>query len=161
MFIITSIGIENTGDTETHLRCIQECTPRIHTQSDTLIRTERELFIEYINNSLIRPERISKWDCVDYSFKVFDDNPEWKLVTISQTRDFCPKSHMVNYQFFDNTTLVVYDGLLDNMYTINNYQWDCRNYYHFWLEDEIPVRHYVRLFDNREMKSIYRNRKWT
>lgn len=124
-------------------------TVRIHTATDTLIRTERELLIEHLNNSLIRPERVDGWDCVDYSFNVFEHDPEWKLLTISRTRNFCPKSHMVNYQFLDNTTLIIYDGLIDNIYTISNYQWDCQDYYHFWLDGEQPVRHYRRLYDNK------------
>lgn len=123
----------------------------IHIATDTLIRTERELLINHLNNSLIRPKRIDEWDCVDYSFNVFEHNPEWKLLTISRTQNFCPKSHMVNYQFIDNTTLIIYDGLINNIYTISNYQWDCQDYYHFWLENEQPVRYYRRLYDNRNI----------
>lgn len=49
---------------------------------------------------------------------------------------------MINYQIFNNTILIIYDGLRDRMYTISNFQWDCRDYYHFWLIDEQPVRTY-------------------
>lgn len=48
----------------------------IYSGTTTLIRTDRELFIEYINKSLCRPDRSSEWNCVDYSFDVYKHNPD-------------------------------------------------------------------------------------
>ena len=95
--------------------------------------------------------RINGWTCYDYSVDFEKNNPVWGTVTISKNARFQGKSHMVNYYFYDNTTMIVYDGLIDNISWINNWQWDY-NYYHFWLNNT-PVRNYKYLLDNRDVIS--------
>ena len=104
----------------------------------------------YLNDTINRSERIGYWTCYDYSVDFAKNNPEWKIVTISKTQNFCPKSHMINYQFYDNITMIVYDGLLDNLYYINGWQYDY-DYYHFWVDGSQPVRNYRFLVDNRDV----------
>jgi len=106
-------------------------------------------YIDSLEQNINRSERVDYWTCYDYSVDFGKNNPDWDCVTISNHRFFYGVSHMVNYQMHDNTTMIVYDGLLDNMYWINNWQWDY-DYYHFWL-DNTPWRNYQYLLDNREV----------
>lgn len=104
-------------------------------------------YVDTLEQNINRSERVEQWTCYDYSVDFEKNNPEWDCVTISNYKFFYISSHMVNYQMYDNTTMIVYDGLLDNLYYINNWQWDY-NYYHFWL-DSTPWRNYRFLLDNR------------
>ena len=106
-------------------------------------------YTDELEDSIIRSDRVEGWDCVGYSLDFAEHNPEWGVVTISRTPDFCPTSHMINYIMYDVDRLIIYDGLLDNMYYINGWQWDTSDYYHFWIDGEQPVRTYGRLIDNR------------
>lgn len=112
-----------------------------------------------LNTSINRSERVDYWTCYDYSVDFAKNNPNWDMVTISKDVNFQRHvygngvhqgSHLLCYHFYDNTTMIVYDGLLDNMYYINNWQWDM-DYYHFWLDDQQPVRNYGYLVDNRDV----------
>ena len=104
-------------------------------------------YVESLEKTVNRSDRVDYWNCYDYSVDFEKNNPEWDCVTISKHRLFYGRSHMVNYLMYDNTTMIVYDGLLDNLYYINNWQWDTE-YYHFWL-DSTPWRNYRYLLDNR------------
>lgn len=125
----------------------------IHVTTSTCIKPDVDVFknyIEYLDSSINRSERAQGWDCVDYSVDFIKDNPEWGIVTISKNARFQGRSHMVNYQFYDTTTMIVYDGLLDNLYYVCNWQWDM-DYYHFWIDGSQPVRNYRYLLDNRDV----------
>jgi hypothetical protein len=104
-------------------------------------------YIDSLEQKINRSERVERWTCYDYSVDFEKNNPDWDCVTISNHKFFYGVSHMVNYRMYDNTTMIVYNGLLDNMYHINNWQWD-NDYYHFWL-DSTPWRNYRYLLDNR------------
>ena len=52
---------------------------------------------------------------------------------------------------YDNETMIVYDSFQDNMYISHGWKYDCRNYYHFWLDGSIPVRRYYEMSDNRDV----------
>ena len=106
-------------------------------------------YIDTLEQTVNRSDRVEYWTCYDYSVDFEKNNPVWDCVTISNHRFFYGVSHMVNYRMYDNTTIIIYDGLLDNMYYINNWQWDY-DYYHFWL-DGTPWRNYRYLLDNREV----------
>lgn len=104
-------------------------------------------YIDTLEQTINRSERVEYWTCYDYSVDFEKNNPELDTVTISNHKFFYGVSHMVNYRMYDNTTMIVYDGLYDNIYWVNNWQWDY-NYYHFWL-DNTPFRNYRFLLDNR------------
>lgn len=106
-------------------------------------------YVDSLEQNINRSEKVEHWTCYDYSVDFEKNNPDWDCVTISNHKLFYGISHMVNYQFYDNITMIVYDGLLDNLYYINNWQWDI-DYYHFWL-DNTPWRNYRYLLDNREV----------
>lgn len=106
-------------------------------------------YVDSLEQNINRSERVERWTCYDYSVDFEKNNPDRDCVTISNHRFFYGISHMVNYQIYDNTTMIVYDGLLDNMYYINNWQWDM-DYYHFWL-NSTPWRNYRYLLDNSEV----------
>lgn len=106
-------------------------------------------YVDTLEHNINRSERVDYWTCYDYSVDFEKNNPDWDCVTISNHRFFYGVSHMVNYQFYTNTQMIVYDGLLDNMYHINNWKWDY-DYYHFWF-DCTPWRNYRYLLDNREV----------
>ena len=105
-------------------------------------------YVDSLEHNINRSERVEHWTRYDYSVDFEKNNPDWDCVTINNHRFFYGVSHMGNYQMYDNT-MIVYDGLLDNMYYINNLQWDY-DYYHFWL-DSTPWRNYRVLLDNREV----------
>jgi len=104
-------------------------------------------YIDSLEQNINRSERVERWTCYDYSVDFEKNNPDWDCMTISKHRFFYGTSHMVNYQFYSDTKMIVYDGGFDNIYYINNWQWDY-DYYHFWL-DGTPVRNYRYLLDNR------------
>ena len=106
-------------------------------------------YTDELEDSIIRSDRVEGWDCVDYSLDFVDNNPEWMVLSISRSRNFCPESHMINCIIYDNETLIVYDGFNDVMYRIGGWQWDHIDYYHFWVDGEQIVRNYRRLPDNR------------
>lgn len=106
-------------------------------------------YIDSLEQNINQSERVEQWTCYDYSVDFEKNNPDWDCATISNHRFFYGVSHMVNYQMYSDTQMIVYDGLLDNMYYINNWQWDI-DYYHFWL-DSTPWRNYRYLLDNREV----------
>lgn len=103
-------------------------------------------YIDSLEQNINRSERVDYWTCYDYSVDFENDNPDWDCVTISNHKFFYGVSHMVNYQFYDGR-MIIYDCLFDNMYYVNG--WDItRDYYHFWFND-MPLRNYRYLFDNR------------
>jgi hypothetical protein len=106
-------------------------------------------YIDTLEQTVDRSERVERWTCYDYSVDFENNNPDWDCVTISNHRFFYGRSHMVNYQFYTGAQMIVYDGLLDNLHYVNNWQWDT-DYYHFWL-DSTPWRNYRYLLDNREV----------
>ena len=103
-------------------------------------------YIDTLEKNLNRSDRAEQWTCYDYSIEFEKNNPDWDCVTIGKHRFFYGTSHMVNYQFYTDTQIIVYDSLFDNMYLINNWRWDY-DYYHFWLGDT-PLRNYRFLLDN-------------
>lgn len=104
-------------------------------------------YVGALEQTVNRSDRVDYWTCYDYSVDFEKNNPEWDTVTISKHKFFYGVSHMVNYQMYDDAKMIIYDGLYDNIYWVNNWQWDY-NYYHFWL-DSTPVRNYRYLLDNR------------
>ena len=111
------------------------------------------LLVNPCNAVRIIPRSQEYWTCVDYSLDFAKNNPDWGIVTYSDSPTFCVgesgyDSHMVNYQFVDNNTLKIHDGLYKYNYTMYDWKNDGR-YYHFWI-NENPVRTYVYLYDNRE-----------
>jgi len=106
-------------------------------------------YIDALEHNINRSNRLDMWTCYDYSVDFEKNNPDWDCVTISKHRFFFERSHMVNYQFYTDTQMIVYDGLLNNMYHIYNWKWD-NDYYHFWF-DCTPWRNYWYLLDNRKV----------
>ncbi|MFA6887827.1 MAG: hypothetical protein WCQ65_12765 [Fermentimonas sp.] len=94
----------------------------------------------------VRPNK-EAWTCYDYSINYSECNPEWGVVTMSNHPHFHGYSHVVNYQYVNNNTLRIHDGLynLDYNYT----GWQYNGYYHFWPDGSIPKRTFIRLLDNR------------
>lgn len=105
-----------------------------------------------IESEINRSERVDHWTCYDYSVDFAKNNPDFGVVTVSRSPEFEGISHMTNYHFYDNETMIVYDGLLDKLYFIHNLQWDVEdyNYYYFWI-DETPTRECVDMIDNRDV----------
>lgn len=103
-----------------------------------------------LNTSIDRSERVEGWTCYDYSVDFAKNNPDFEVVTVSRSPEFEGISHMTNYQFYDDETMIVYDGLLDKLYFIHDLQWDVEDYdyYYFWI-DETPTRECVDMVDNR------------
>jgi hypothetical protein len=91
----------------------------------------------------------ASWTCFDYSMAFAEENPEWGIVTISQNMYFFGASHMVNYKLDKNNSRIMYvhDGLYKADYEFGGWQDD--GFYHFWTENEKPVRSYRFLRDNR------------
>lgn len=96
------------------------------------------------------PKTQDDFTCFDYSIAYAKENPDWGIVTISDNQWFGVFSHMVNYQFTENNTLMIHDGLYQYDYEIYNWQ-DAPLFYHFWLENEIPCRNYKVLQDNSHL----------
>ena len=85
-------------------------------------------------------ENRNSWTCYDWSTQFKEDNPEWGILTMSNNIYFKGVSHMVNYQLRGND-LLIHDQLYQWDYTIYNYSTSgiC---FHFWGENETPVRTY-------------------
>ena len=116
-----------------------------------------KIYFDYLNDTINRSERIGYWTCYDYSVDFAKNNHGWGIVTTSYFEDFenpdfyGVDSHMINYYLYDNETMIVYDSFQDNMYISHGWKYDCRNYYHFWLDNSIPVRRYYEMSDNRDV----------
>lgn len=80
------------------------------------------------------------WTCYDWSTYYESSNPEWNIVTISEHRFFYGVSHMVCYQL-DGKDLIIHDEFYHLDYTIYDYE-NSGLYFHFWKEDQTPVRNY-------------------
>lgn len=103
--------------------------------------------------SLINPvqaveikENRASWVCYDWSTWYNSENPEWKIVTISEHRYFYGVSHMVNYQL-EGENLIIHDEFYKLDYTIYDFK-NSGLYFHFWEEGQTPVRNYKFLWDN-------------
>ena len=58
---------------------------------------------------------------------------------------------MMNYQI-NGSELTLYDARWNHTYTVNNFQWDTTEYYHFWGDNETVTRNYYRnMRDNRHL----------
>ena len=101
-------------------------------------------------------ERVDGWTCVDYSIKLNRLNPQWGMVVISDNLRFQGMNHLVNYKITDEGFLFIHDELLMIEYTISGWEYDDGpfDYYHFYIDNEIPTRHYRYLLPNAE--EVYR-----
>ena len=97
----------------------------------------------------IMPKPQEAWTCVDYSLDFAKQNPNWGIVTISNNQLFYDVSHMVNYQFTENNTLMIHDGLYQYDYELCD--WQGTQFYHFWIPGETPCRYYRVLQDNSRL----------
>lgn len=107
------------------------------------------LFISPAQAVQVIPKAQDDFTCFDYSIAYAKENPDWGIVTISDNQWFWGLSHMVNYQFTENNTLMIHDGLYQYDYEL--YDWQGVQFYHFWLENEIPCRDYKVLQDNSHL----------
>ena len=97
------------------------------------------------------PKTQEYWTCVDYSKDFAAHNPEWGIVTMSNNQLFHGISHMVNYKILDNGhTLLIHDGMQHADYKDSGWYLS-QSYYHFWQNDETPVRTYRFLRDNSQI----------
>lgn len=107
------------------------------------------LFISPAQAVQVIPKTQDDFTCFDYSIAYAKENPDWGIVTISNNQWFRGVSHMVNYQFTENNTLMIHDGLYQYDYEL--YDWQGAHFYHFWLENETPCRNYKVLQDNSHL----------
>lgn len=109
-------------------------------------------YVNSLDKTINRSERVEGWTCYNYSVDFAKNNPDFEVVTVSRSPEFKGISHMTNYQFYDNETMIVYDGLLDKLYFVYDLQWDVEdyNYYYFWV-NETPTRECVDMVDNRNV----------
>jgi hypothetical protein len=96
----------------------------------------------------IRPS-VDSWTCYDHSLNYANENPDWEILTLSTSRFFYGSCHNVNYKI-DGDKLIITDVSNHCNYTINNFQYNDRQYYHFWI-DEYPIRNWRFLRDNRNV----------
>jgi hypothetical protein len=85
-------------------------------------------------------ENRAAWVCYDWAVWYNSENPEWKIVTISEQRFFYGVSHMVNYQL-EGENLIIHDEFYKLDYTIYDYK-NSGLYFHFWQNEQTPVRNY-------------------
>jgi len=84
------------------------------------------------------------WGCFDYAMHYSQGNPDWGIVLISDHPRFkgIGNSHFVNYQIYDKT-LVIYDAEKGSYSYLLGWQYDTFtfDYYHFYVNGEIPTRY--------------------
>lgn len=100
---------------------------------------------------VIPPENL--WSCFDYSMDFSRNNPDWGIVLISTHPQFrgMGNSHFVNYQIVGDS-LLVRENDSDWEYLIDKWQYDtCTfEYYHFYVNGEIPTRYFKYKLPNAE-----------
>lgn len=106
------------------------------------------LLITPVQAVSIIPASKDYWTCYDYSVDYAKNNTEWGIVTMSDNQYFHGVSHMVNYKFGNNNSLMIHDGLYNLDYTLYVWQ-DCGKYMHFWDNSTTPQRYYKIMQDNR------------
>ena len=95
-------------------------------------------------------DRVDGWTCFDYSMDRTRQNPEWGIVLISTNPKFegykSGDNHFVNYKINDDKSLLINDEFLQNEYTARGWQYDTQafDYYHFYIDGEIPTRAWAR-----------------
>ena len=93
------------------------------------------------------------WTCFDHTMHYSQNNPEWGVVLMSKHPQFrgCGNSHMVNYQIVDDA-LLIHDEQRNWDYKIFGWEFDSDvfKYYHFYVNGEIPTRHFRYKLPNAE-----------
>ena len=93
------------------------------------------------------------WGCFDHAMHYSQDNPEWGMVVISSHPQFrgIGNSHFVNYQIHDGL-LYLYDAEINHRYYAIGWQYDSYtfDYYHFYVDGEIPTRYFRYKLPNAE-----------
>lgn len=93
------------------------------------------------------------WTCFEFAMNWSEQHPEWGMVVISDNNRFQGMNHLVNYQINDDKTLQIisYVKQTDGSYEVTEYvvsEWEydtCTfDYYHFYINGEIPTRYYNR-----------------
>lgn len=94
------------------------------------------------------------WGCFDYAMHYSQDNPDWGVVLISDHPQFrgMGNSHFVNYKILYNSELILYDVESGRTSRYCNWQYDSYtfDYYHFYVNGEIPTRHFKYKLPNAE-----------
>lgn len=106
----------------------------------------------------VRPNQ-ADWVCYDWAIDYARDNPEWKVITVSESPNFKHDSHMLNYQidgdmirFYDpywselEECEIYYSVEIDNMRMGNPFFEPC--YYHVWDVNRTPWRFYKNNVEN-------------
>jgi len=99
----------------------------------------------------------AEWTCFDFAMNWSEQHPEWGMVVISDNKRFQGMNHVVNYLINDDKSLQVKSYIMQNEkydvieYTIYGWEFDDYgrfDYYHFYLDGEIPTRKYKHLLSN-------------
>lgn len=91
-------------------------------------------------------ERVDGWTCFDYSVELNKRDSTWGIVLKSQNPKFegyaYGDNHMVNYKILDDKSLLIHDELLKQEYIVGGWEYDSNvfDYYHFYINDEVPTR---------------------
>jgi len=108
-----------------------------------IVLDEPPIPIEYL-------DRVDGWTCFDYSIKLNRVDPAWGIVLISHNPKFegyaYGDNHMVNYKINVDKSLLIHDELLQREYIVSGWEYDSDtfDYYHFYINGEVPTRTWTR-----------------
>lgn len=96
------------------------------------------------------------WTCFDFAMNYSELHPEYGMVVISDNPTFQGDNHLVNHKVNNDKTLHIIsyieqgDGYEIIEYDLGGWQYDDGpfDYYHFYINGEIPTRRYSYLLPN-------------
>ena len=98
------------------------------------------------------------WTCFDHAMYWSAKYPDWGMVLISKNPNFegykFGDNHLVNYKILPDKTLLIHDGTkkTDKDCLVSGWEYDSDTfeYYHFYVDGEVPTRTWIKLYPNAE-----------